>query len=62
MKKDYLETFEWCSPGRWRKGRHRNMWMLEVTIGVRERERKREREREKGNNCMEWIVRKDGRR
>ena len=28
--------FEWCSPERRRKGRPRNSWMQEVTIGMRE--------------------------
>ena len=39
-KKGSLEKkFEWCPPGRRRKGRPGNSWMQEVTTGMRERER-----------------------
>ena len=40
MKKRVPQTIlEWCTPGRKRKGRTRNLWMQEVTTGMRERER-----------------------
>ena len=39
MKKYYLKILEWCPPGRRRriKGRPRNSWMQEGTIGMREK-------------------------
>ena len=38
MHQERLPTRNWCPPGRLRKGRPRNSWMQEVTIGMRERE------------------------
>ena len=44
MKKGYLKKTEWCLSGRKTKGRLRNSWMQEVTIGMRDNEIN-----------MEWI-------
>jgi hypothetical protein len=41
------KKFEWCPPGRRRKGRPRNLWMLEVTTGMRE----------EGIKNIEWVDR-----
>ena len=43
---------EWCPPGRRRKGRPRNLWMQEVTTGMRER----------GNGDLEWVDREGWKR
>jgi hypothetical protein len=43
---------EWCLPGRRRKGRPQNLWIQEVTTGMRE----------KGINNMEWIDREGWRK
>ena len=43
---------EWCPPGIRRKGRPRNLWMQDVTTGMREN----------GYNNVEWVDREEWRR
>jgi len=40
-----IRILEWCPPGRRRKGRPQNVWILEVTTGMRER----------GIDGLEWV-------
>ena len=51
-KERILENLEWCPPGKRRKGRPRNSWMLEVTTG----------KWKKGINNIEWIDMEEWRR
>ena len=45
------KIFEWCPPGRRRKGRPQNSWMLEITTGMGQKE----------INNMEWVDREEWR-
>ena len=45
------KMFEWCLPGRRKKGRPRNSWMQDLITGMRE----------KGIDNMEWIDREEWR-
>ena len=49
MKDERLprKILEWCPPGRRRKGRARNSWMLDVTTEMRKRDREIDREIER---------------